>query len=66
MESYGSISGTFIPKHMSFNVDWERCVANKSQASFYPHCAAVQAFVVDMSVIGSIAIFTLLVIIPLA
>lgn len=61
MESYGSISGTFIPKHMSFNVDWERCVANKSQASFYPHCAAVQAFVVDMSVIGSIAIFTLLV-----
>jgi hypothetical protein len=65
MESYGSISSTFSPKPMSFNVDWNRCVANNSQAT-HPHCAAVQAFVIDISVIGSVAVFTLLVMIYLA
>ena len=65
MKSYGSISSSFTPNPVSFNVDWNRCVAIKSQA-IHPHCAAVQAFVVDVSVIGSIAVFTLLVVFCLA
>jgi hypothetical protein len=66
MKSYGSISSTFSPQSTSFIVDWNRCVANRYQAMFYPHCAAVQAFIIDFSVIGSIAVFTLLVVTPLA
>ena len=65
MERYGSISSAFTAQPMSFDVDWNRCILLKS-TSIFPHCAAVQAFVVDVSVIASIGVFTLLVVTRIA
>ena len=61
MQSYDSISNAFTPRPMSFDVDWNRCITSKSQ-QMNPHCASVQAFVIDVSVIGSVGAFTFLVI----
>lgn len=61
MERYGSISSAFTPQPISFDVDWNRCIVFKS-TSIFPHCAAVQAFVVDVSVIASVGVGTVLVV----
>ena len=61
MQSYDSICSAFTPRPMSFDVDWNRCITSKS-LQMYPHCASVQAFVVDISVVASVGAFTFLVI----
>lgn len=63
MKSYDRISSAFTPERLP--VDGGRntstCIAYSSQSN-HAHCAAVQAFVVDVSVIGSVGVFTLLVV----